>query len=429
MDKLFRRSKSQNDLENAQESWETLPGLEKKKPETSRSMIPSSEKRVRLVGELLQLMESGKASSASDVDAKLSSCFQEYLTCATPALHPDVEHLFLTSHTKTKPITPPKCLKKSNNVSSLERYSKLERVFRSVPMFDNKDINVRDFLQEMSNVVSDLGCDVTEAEFKYILLNKIASKIKAILTASQSSATLSSIYDHLQNLYDNTSSERDVFSSLVSGKQNFQSLKEYLEYTLRLLSNIRSTKESSQALIHNLKLYLPPRIYDRIVEYSDKYESLKKETPPVEKIVSILYTNREAIDKHFQSKNTHKYNELKIDMQQESCSICHKRGHSEAQCYRRSVCPICNKVGHTPNYCKQNKPICQKCGRTGHLTAECRARCRLCNAMTHNAVQCPIYTNIEPAQIHCAKCFDNVALKLFHPTSSCRNFGNPKNGY
>ena len=148
MDKLFRRSKSQNDLENAQDSWEALPRLEKKKPETSRSMIPSSERRVRLVGELLQLMESGKASSASDVDAKLSSCFQEYLTCATPTLHPDVEHLFLTSHTKTKPITPPKCLKKSNNVSSLERYSKLERVFRSVPMFDNKDINVRDFCKK-----------------------------------------------------------------------------------------------------------------------------------------------------------------------------------------------------------------------------------------------------------------------------------------
>lgn len=427
MDKLFRRSKSQNDLgsiDNIDKDFRTSNTSNTADSKLGQDLAQNSEKRVRLIGELITLMDSGSPSSVIELDKKLAECFRQYATCTTPTLNPEVENLFLTTHIKLKPITPPTCLKKSTNVTSLDRYTKLERIFRSVPIFDNKDISVRDFLLELHTVVSDLGCDITEAEYKYILLNKLASKIKAVLMASHKSATLVQIYEHLINLYDNTSSERDIFSSLVSGKQNFNSLKEYLEFTLRLLSNIRSSRESTNALLINLKNHLPPRIYDKIVDFIDRYESLKKETPPVEKIINILYSNREAIDKHFNSKGTQKFNEVKLE---ERCSVCNRTGHNEKTCYKKATCSKCNTMGHTSGYCKQNKPLCSRCGRIGHLTNECRARCRLCNSLTHNSVQCPVYINIEPAQNYCSKCYEQVALKLFHPTNLCRNFVGQKN--
>lgn len=431
MDKFLRkRSKSQNDLDL--EGIDGVQDLSEKTSAKSRDveepidiivcndLTPNSENRVRLIGELITLMNSKNASSVVELDKKLADCFNCYYKVAAPTSNPEIEHLFLTSHTKMKPIRPPKCLVKSTNVTSLDRFTKLERLFRSVPTFDNKDISIRDFLLELQTVVNDLGCNVTEGEFKYLLLNKIHPKIKTVLMASHSTSTLEGIYEHLLNIYDNTSSERDVFSSLVGSKQHFNSLKEYLEYTLKLLSTIKSTKESTNALLHNLKLHLPPRIYDKITDFSDRYEALKKETPPVERIINILYSNRDTIDKHFASKTPNKFNEVKLDI--EKCGYCHKEGHNEKNCFKKSVCTKCNTMGHNANFCRQNKPVCAKCARVGHLTAECRARCRLCNALTHNSVHCPVYTNIEPAQAYCNKCYERINLKLYHPTHQCKNF-------
>ena len=389
--------------------------------------LSDSEHRVRLIGELMSLMDSGSATSAVEIDNKIAACFKQYADCTPQTISPDIVHLFLAVHSKAKPVVPPKCLIKSNAASSLERYSKLERVVRSVTIFD-KDISIRDFLMEMEAVVTDLNCDISESEFRYIMLNKLSTKIKSILTVAHSTATLPQIYTHLLNLYDNSSSERDVFSTLVSGKQNFSNLKEYLEYTLRLLSNIGSSKESSNAMIHNLKVHLPARVYDHIIDYADKYQALKGKAPPVDKIVGIFYTHSETIDKLFSSKGHSKFNEVKIDTPQH-CTVCGKPGHTENSCLNKATCPKCNSSGHTMSYCKLNKPLCQKCGQSGHLTMECRSRCRLCNALAQNAVMCPVYSNIEPAQIHCARCFDSMNLNYSTPHHNAETFLLKKNSY
>ena len=439
---IFKRSRSVNDIsrpESTNNVW-TPPSHIPSSEIKGGDFISPPEHRVKMVGELLELLNNKQACSVSDIDNKLSACLNTYSQTMSPSANHNLENMFLTVNRK-KTITPPTCLSTSTKATSLDRFSKIDRVFRSVPVFNNTDMSIVDFLHDMSAVVTELNCDITEGEFKYVLLSKLSPKVKSVLLASRKNASLAQIYEFLSSIYDLSPTERDTFATLVAGKTSHSNLTEYLEHTLKLISNIQSDKEAINALLYNLKFNIPPRIYDRVTDYVDSYENLKSSSPPIEKILGVLFQYRSDIDKHMSSKGQSRFNEVKTDGQliqtsQLNCSYCGKSNHSEAICYRKMICSTCNKIGHTKEVCKVrpsmnrpiNRPLCTKCGRQGHVTSECIARCRLCNSESHNAVHCPLYTSIEPAQSPCSKCLANTFIRLYHPTNSCRQFNSAKNG-
>ena len=208
-------------------------------------------------------------------------------------------------------------------------------------------------------------------------------------------------------MYDTSQTEREVFSNIVGGVNKVTSLKDYLENILKSLSKIKNNKEA--VFLHNLKTHMPPRVYEKVTEYYDRYEQIKNSPPTIEQIVSILYSNREQIDKYL-SSSKNKFNEVKGTNEnleiEKFCNECKKSGHNSQQCYKKQTCNLCNEIGHTSRVCRtKNSVVSVKCGKYGRITSECISRGRLCNGL-HNAVACPVYLTIEPSQSACNRCYE-----------------------
>lgn len=371
----------------------------------------AAEDRIRALGQVTDELD--KAKIDGDVlDETLKNLFDKYrkeMTKTAPSF--DANKVLFANCRNNKDIVPPTCLTDNTKRSDLDRISKLQRLFTTVPTYTNTEgYSIREFLQSMNSVVENLGFDVSEKEFEMLLLGRLAPSVKTIMSTYRTDS-LESLYGNLMNLYDLSESRKDAFSSLVNHKGKYATLRAYIEDTLRLLAlSGKSSQNQSQLFIHSLENVLPVRINDKLTDFCESYEALNHRYPSLPQMVDYICRYKTEIDKEFTKRmgkdNSRSYNfnqteePKKADKEktEKYCNTCLKSNHNTSQCFKTSQCPNCHKVGHGAQWCPEKRPTCTKCGRFGHESSNCSSRCRLCNSKLHTSVTCPKYPGIEPVQ-------------------------------
>ncbi len=404
------------------------------------AVVDCKVKKMSTLGELSSELEKKKIDG-DNLDRIMKELFTHYNT-EQDKIDNIVSERFLMLNTcrNHKDLYPPINLKTTNKTVDLDKLNKLQRVFQNIPIFTNdKNYTIRELLNGMNNIVENLGFQISESEYELILNQKLSPRVKSAVRGYKHD-NLKGLFANLLNIYDSSESHHEAFSALVSQKNKFNNLHDFMEENLRLLSLSRKNSEQqSQLFIHSVEGILPKRIFEKLLDFLDSYEVINQgEYPPLPKLVDFIYKFRTEIDAHM--AKTYKGSKYNFAQTNESdneietggrnqismmtCAVCKKTNHSTDNCFKTKTCEVCNNNGHIGKYCKLKK-TCQKCGKSGHVSANCFIRCRLCNSPAHGSVNCDLYPGLEPSQVECPRCANKLFIKLYHPPNKCVSF--PKN--
>ena len=328
-------------------------------------------------------------------------------------------------------ISPPKNLSSTKKKIDIDRLSKYQRIFANVPVFDNaQEFSIRDLLCNLNQICEGLGFEVNRNEFEILLNQKLSAKIKTAIR-SYNVSSLEDFYNTLINIYDRDYTKREAFSALMNNKKSYNNLKDFTEEILKLLTlSQKDIEEQAKIFVHACENVIPTRIFEKVVDYVDTFESLNEgKHPLLPNIIDILYKHNKEIDAYLGKTHKSKANTFNMLQttddgsinQERFCTICEKPGHENNNCFKTKTCQNCFKQGHIDKYCKKEK-FCSSCNRKGHIATSCFTRCRLCNEQSHQSVQCPKYKGQEPSQEPCSKCLNSMFIKLYHPSSKCKSF-------
>ena len=346
--------------------------------------------------------------------------------------------LMMNACRKHKDLFPPSNLKKSSKKTDLDRATKLQRIFSTVPTFTNdKSFTMRELLTNMNSIVETLGADISENEYELILMQKMSPRVKNALSGYKHD-NLKGLFANLLNIYDSSENHHEAFSALVNQKNKFINFHDFMEENLRLLSLSRKNPDQqSQLFVHSVGHILPKRIFEKLIEFLDKYEIIYQgKYPDLPLLVDFIYKFRQEINEHMeknykgskynfvQTNESDDENETEKDSQvSKICNVCNKTNHSTDKCFKTKTCELCNYKGHIGRYCKKQL-TCNKCGKFGHSVSDCFVRCKFCNSPLHGAINCDVYPNIGPSRVECMKCANTLFIKLYHPTNRCKSFPN-----
>jgi hypothetical protein len=399
------------------------------------AVVDCKVKKMSTLGELSSELEKKKIDG-DNLDRIMKELFSHYNT-EQDKIDNIVSERFLMLNTcrNHKDLYPPINLKTTNKTVDLDKLNKLQRVFQNIPIFTNdKNYTIRELLNGMNSIVENLGFQISESEYELILNQKLSPRVKSAVRGYKHD-NLKGLFANLLNIYDSSESHHEAFSALVSQKNKFNNLHEFMEENLRLLSLSRkNSDQQSQLFVHSVQHILPKRVFEKLLEFLDSYEIIHKgKYPELPTLVDFIYKFKSEVDAHM-AKNYKgpKYNFAQTNESEDEdetsgnnsfpsqkCSICNKNNHSTEKCFKTKQCNNCNSMGHIERYCNREKK-CSKCNKSGHTVTTCFIRCRLCNSPAHGAVNCNIYPGIEPAQIACTNCSKSLFIKLYHPTNKCK---------
>jgi len=374
------------------------------------AVVDCKVKKMSTLGELSSELEKKKIDG-DNLDRIMKELFTHYNT-EQDKIDNIVSERFLMLNTcrNHKDLYPPINLKTTNKTVDLDKLNKLQRVFQNIPIFTNdKNYTIRELLNGMNNIVENLGFQISESEYELILNQKLSPRVKSAVRGYKHD-NLKGLFANLLNIYDSSESHHEAFSALVSQKNKFNNLHDFMEENL-----------------------------EKLLDFLDSYEVINQgEYPPLPKLVDFIYKFRTEIDAHM--AKTYKGSKYNFAQTNESdneietggrnqismmtCAVCKKTNHSTDNCFKTKTCEVCNNNGHIGKYCKLKK-TCQKCGKSGHVSASCFVRCRLCNSPAHGSVNCDLYPGLEPSQVECHRCANKLFIKLYHPQNKCASF--PKN--
>jgi len=399
------------------------------------AVVDCKVKKMSTLGELSSELEKKKIDG-DNLDRIMKELFSHYNT-EQDKIDNIVSERFLMLNTcrNHKDLYPPINLKTTNKTVDLDKLNKLQRVFQNIPIFTNdKNYTIRELLNGMNNIVENLGFQISESEYELILNQKLSPRVKSAVRGYKHD-NLKGLFANLLNIYDSSESHHEAFSALVSQKNKFNNLHEFMEENLRLLSLSRkNSDQQSQLFVHSVQHILPKRVFEKLLEFLDSYEIIHKgKYPELPTLVDFIYKFKSEVDAHMETNyKGQKYNFAQTNESEDEdetsgnnsfssqkCSICNKNNHSKEKCFKTKQCNNCNSMGHIERYCNKEKK-CNKCGKSGHTVTTCFIRCRLCNSPAHGAVNCNIYPGIEPAQIACTNCSKSLFIKLYHPTNKCK---------
>ena len=403
--------------------------VEEKKDSRIEGKLEEVLLKMNTLGNLTNELDKKKVDGVA-LDKIMRDLFTQYST--EKDLYSE-RFLMMNACRKHKDLFPPSNLKKSSKKTDLDRATKLQRIFSTVPTFTNdKSFTMRELLSNMNSIVETLGADISENEYELILMQKMSPRVKNALSGYKHD-NLKGLFANLLNIYDSSETHHEALSALVNQKCKFSSLHEYIEETLRLLSLSRKNgDQQSQLFVHSIEGLVPKRIWEKLTEFLDNYEIIHEgRYPPLPVLIDFIYKYRAEIDANL-SKCHKKYNFNEMGFENDEaeteekakCAICKRNNHTTENCFRTAICANCNAKGHIEKYCKKLK-VCQKCGRSGHSVSTCNVKCRLCNNPAHTSVQCNLYPGLEPAQAPCSRCQDSLFVNLYHPRNMCKQ--SPKN--
>ena len=403
------------------------------------AVVDCKLEKMNTLGELSSELDKKKIDG-HNLDRIMKDLFEQYST-EKEKIDTMVSERFLMLNTcrSHKELEPPANLKTTNKTVDLDKLTKLQRVFQNIPIFTNdKNYTVRELLNGLNGIVENLGFQISEAEYELILNQKLSPRVKNAVRGYKHE-NLKGLFTNLLNLYDCSETHHEAFSALVNQKNKFINFHDFMEENLRLLSLSRKNPDQqSQLFVHSVENILPKRIFEKLIDFLDKYEVIHQgKYPDLPLLVDFIYKFRQEINEHMektykgskynfvQTNESDDENETEKDSQvSKICNVCNNTNHSTEQCFKTKTCELCNYKGHIGRYCKKQL-TCDKCGKFGHSVSNCFVRCKFCNSPLHGAVNCDVYPNLGyTSQVECMKCANKLFIKLYHPTNKCNSFPN-----
>ena len=259
-------------------------------------------------------------------------------------------------------ISPPKNLSSTKKKIDIDRLSKYQRIFQNIPMFDNaQEFSIRDLLCNLNQICEGLGFEVNRNEFEILLNQKLSAKVKTAIR-SYNVSSLEDFYNTLINIYDRDYTKREAFSALMNNKKSYNNLKDFTEDILKLLSlSQKDIEEQANIFVHACENVIPTRIFEKLIDYVDTFESLNEgKHPLLPNIIDVLYKYKLEINAYLGKTHKSKANTFNMLQttedsninQERFCTICEKPGHEYNNCFKTKTCQNCFKQGHIDKYCK-----------------------------------------------------------------------------
>ena len=317
---------------------------------------------------------------------------------------------------------------------SLERFWRLERVFKHVPVFhdDNKP-NIRQFLNGIVTTANSFPSEVklTEPEYFQVLWGKLGSNVQAELSeeAEVTEGDARQLHKALLESYDMSETGEEAYVKLQSlkpsGKMN--TVMSLLREAKRLKELCPGTEtEKARSLAISIKSFLPWRLKKRLEDiFMESKAKSPNHQPDWKFLTGYLKGHREEVDEHLEKlvkkPNLRQVNGSATTQSQNQQALMganNSRGRNSGP-----SCEECGKIGHASENC-WSKTICGNCGKAGHPTARCRTYCRLCGMVGHGSVSCKNYPGQVPMSQPCQFCLLlKNGMKLYHNQDTCKDQG------
>ena len=321
---------------------------------------------------------------------------------------------FSRSSVRTGDIEPPDTAPDSSIVGGLDRSAKLGRVFQNVPIFKQKDGNVREFLQSLrAKVLAQSYLKITDSELKSIILDKLSPEVCRVIDAYEPSLNVKDIFKRLTTHFDDSESPGEAQQKLCALKPNLEcsTFAQFRAEAGRLAAICQPC--DPQLYIMGLLNFLPPVIVKDLKDNVLHYQSIhgKGAHPSIEELLEFLAPYRREIDSFLEGilkdKKSKVFRSIQAPEEEDgrkgrnvTCSKCRRPGHSQDTCWKDALCNIC--------------------GRKGHVGQVCRApRCKLCGNRNHNTENCSLYPDVKVVKDPCPHCVTLHGSALFHDKSKC----------
>ena len=229
-----------------------------------------------------------------DTSEKLSDMVCRANPC-TPYMS-DIEHIKLPNNLVTN----------SMQRTTLERFWRLERVFRNVPTFndDNKPV-VRDFLNAVVSVANTLPLSVmmTKEEYYQMLWGKLGATVQAELKdfSSVTDGDPENLHKALLENYDASEKGDEAFAKLQHLQPSHQlgSVNAFLREAKRLKElSPGSDVEKARGFAISIRNFLPFRLKTKLEDVFRQYKTRTKDAHPEWPfLASFLKVHKDEIEK------------------------------------------------------------------------------------------------------------------------------------
>ena len=259
-----------------------------KKVESNTAALEELKTEVRTNKRLSEIQNEDTSEKLSDMVCRANPC--------TPYMS-DIEHIKL----------PNNLVANSMQRTTLERFWRLERVFRNVPTFndDNKPV-VRDFLNAVVSVANTLPLSVmmTREEYYQMLWGKLGATVQTELKdfSSVTDGDPENLHKALLENYDASEKGDEAFAKLQHLQPSHQlgSVNALLREAKRLKElSPGSDVEKARGFAISIRNFLPFRLKTKLEDVFRQYKTQTKDAHPEWPfLASFLKVHKEEIEEH-----------------------------------------------------------------------------------------------------------------------------------
>ena len=259
-----------------------------KKVESNTAAFETLKSEVETNRRLSEIQNEDTSEKLSDMVCRANPC--------TPYMS-DIEHIKLPNNLVTN----------SMQRTTLERFWRLERVFRNVPTFndDNKPV-VRDFLNAVVSVANTLPLSVmmTREEYYQMLWGKLGATVQAELKdfSSVTDGDPENLHKALLENYDASEKGHEAFAKLQHLQPSHQlgSVNAFLREAKRLKElSPGSDVEKARGFAISIRNFLPFRLKTKLEDVFRQYKTRTKDAHPEWPfLASFLKVHKDEIEEH-----------------------------------------------------------------------------------------------------------------------------------
>ena len=371
-------------------------------------------------------MEEKLQAKISDLEEKLIKC----MDCMTKLMS-QTDPCMPYRINKIK-IQVPTLAPSSSQPTTLERFWRLEKRFRGIPLFDDRKTPIREFLRAMVSVTDTFPLAVrpTDEEYFQLIWGKLCFNIQSELK-DMNIEDSEQLHNALIENYDMSEREDEAYIKLQSLKPStsLNCVKRLLKEANRLKGLFPGTDlEKARSFGISLKSFLPWRLEKKLADLFLEFSKTEKDHPNWEYLESYCKAHEREIDQHvdrilqYTAWNTSQHDTPFINNTVAARTTSSKKSlvAMNEKALQKITCHNCNKLGHTQQDCWRLKR-CENCGKSGHPTSNCRTFCRLCGLRNHNSIHCRKYPGEIPMSQPCKFCQSKFGAVLYHSEETCNH--------
>ena len=185
---------------------------------------------------------------------------------------------------------------------NLDRLLKLERFFKNVEIYNNRDVSVREFLSSVVSIVSVCAncIGITEKEYKTILWNKLGPSVQTTLSNSGQIKDALSLHKELILFFDLSESPQAAMVKLqnLRPSDEINTVQKFLGESLRLIQLIDNSSNEEKAHIFGIALrnFLPDRLEKKLNDEFIRHMTLFGKQPSLVFLIHFIKSYRSELE-------------------------------------------------------------------------------------------------------------------------------------